>query len=151
MTSQLLNDNRITEFGFLIEATRRLTRIIEISLRDKHDLTLVEFEAMIRLGRSPDRQMSMSDLANQMVLTSGGATRLVDRLTKDGHVERVSCPSDRRVQWARLTDEGVTTVATALETHLTDLDAHFYSAMSDDERKATIPVLERLRESCSTG
>ena len=47
-------------------------------------------------------------------------------------------------------NEGVTTVATALETHLTDLDAHFYSAMSDDERKATIPVLERLRESCST-
>ena len=150
MTSQLLDDNRITEFGFLIEATRRLTRIIEISLRDNHDLTLVEFEAMIRLGRSPNRQMSMSDLANQMVLTSGGATRLVDRLTKDGHVERVSCPSDRRVQWARLTEEGVTTVATALETHLADLDTHFYSAMSEDERKATIPVLERLRESCST-
>ncbi|MDJ0952240.1 MAG: MarR family transcriptional regulator [Acidimicrobiia bacterium] len=147
--SKLLADNRITEFGLLIEATRRLTRVIETSLRDNHDLGLVEFEAMVRLGRSPERQMSMSDLAGQMVLTSGGVTRLVDRLAAAGLVERVSCPSDRRVHWAKLTDDGVTKVSVALETHLADLDDHFFSEMSESERAVTVPVLERLRTACS--
>ena len=94
--TKTLADDRIAEFGLLIEATRRLTRLIEQSLREHHDLGMAEFEAMVRLGRSPDRQMSMSDLAGQMVLTSGGVTRLVDRLAGRRFVERVSCPSDRR-------------------------------------------------------
>ena len=75
-----LLDDRITAFGLLIEANRRLTRTVETSLRVNHKLPLVDFEALIRLGRSVDRQMSMSELAEQMVLTSGGVTRLVDRL-----------------------------------------------------------------------
>lgn len=144
-TDSLLDDNRITEFGLLIEATRRLTRIVETSLRENHDLTLVEFEALVRIGRSPGRQMSMSDLAGQMVLTSGGITRLVDRLANNGYVSRVACPSDRRVHWAQLTDKGVTAVSQALETHLGDLDDHFFSAMSADERAVAMPVLDRLR------
>lgn len=131
----------------LVEATRRLTRIVELSLRDNSGLTMVEFEAMIRLGRSPDRQMSMSELGDQMVLTSGGVTRLVDRLSKNGVVERVSCPSDRRVQWAQLTELGVRTVSEALETHLADLDAHFFNLMTTSERRITADVLNRLRSS----
>lgn len=150
-TTDGLADVRITEFGLLVEATRRLMRIIETSLRDNHGLTAVEFEALIRMGRSPERQMSMSDLANQMVLTSGGITRLIDRLAADGYVDRVSCPSDRRVQWAHLTDLGVETVSQALETHLADLDDHFFSVMSSEERATTISVLDRLRTTCSDG
>ena len=73
----------------------------------------------------------------------------IDRLAKDGYVERVSCPSDRRVQWAQLTDDGVATVDSALETHLADLDGHFFTSMSDAERATLVPVLDRLRASCS--
>ena len=146
-TNPLLDDNRITEFGLLVEATRRLSRVLEASLRNNHDMTMIEFEAMIRLGRSPDRQMSMSDLATQMVLTSGGVTRLVDRLAKSGYVTRVSCPSDRRVHWAQLTDDGIAKAMEALATHLADLDNHFLFAMSDEQRAVVMPVLDRLRTS----
>jgi len=148
-TDRLLDDNRITEFGLLIEATRRLTRIVETSLRENHDLTLVEFEALIRIGRSPGRQMSMSDLADQMVLTSGGVTRLVDRLANNDYVSRVACPSDRRVHWAQLTDEGVAALSQALETHLEELDRHFFAALSAEERDVLVAVLDRLRTGCS--
>lgn len=143
-----LSDTRITEFGLLVEAARRLIRIAEKSLRESHDLTWVEFEAMVRMGRSPERQISMSDLANQMVLTSGGITRLVDRLAANGYVERVACPSDRRVQWAHLTAAGVDAVACALQTHLADLEDHFFAAMTPEERATVIPVLDRLRTAC---
>ena len=148
-TQDVLADERITKFGLMVEANRKLMRTFERSLRKQHGLSMVDFEAMLRLGRSPDRQMSMSELAEQMVLTSGGITRLVDRLAGDDLVERVLCPSDRRVHWARLTDQGVATVSVALTTHLQDLDAHYFGTMSDSEQATMTAILDRLRTSCS--
>lgn len=148
-TQDVLADERITKFGLMVEANRKLMRTFERSLRAGHGLAMVDFEAMLRLGRSPDRQMSMSELAEQMVLTSGGITRLVDRLANDDLVERVLCPSDRRVHWARLTNQGVTTVSEALTTHLQDLDSHYFGTMSDSEEATMTTVLERLRAASS--
>jgi DNA-binding MarR family transcriptional regulator len=144
----VLADDRITRFGLMLEANRRLMRTVEQSLRDQHGLAMVDFEAMVRLGRSPDRQMSMTELAEQMVLTSGGVTRLIDRLAKQQLVERILCPSDRRVHWARLTEQGVETVSAALVTHLQDLDEHFFGAMSREEEVTLTSVLDRLRTGC---
>ncbi len=146
----LLADDRIAEFGVFIEANRRLVRLVETSMRETHGLPLVDFEAMMRLSRSPDRQLSMSELAGQMVLTPGGVTRLVDRLIDQGLVERASCPSDRRVQWAHLTDEGLRTVSEALVTHLDDLHEHYFSVMSPDERSIVAAVFDRLRANCGS-
>lgn len=148
-TTTALDDERITQFGLFMEAGRRLSRLMEASLRAKHDMTGIQFEAMLRVGRSPDHRMSMSQLADQMVLTSGGVTRLIDRLAAAGHVVRVSCPEDRRVQWAQLTDAGREKLVAVLETHLDDLDRHFLSAMSSDELTTLIPVLDRLRTHCT--
>jgi len=144
-----LDDARITQFGLFVEAGRRLNRLIETSVREQHGMTSIEFEAMLRMGRSPERRMSMSQLAGQMVLTSGGVTRLIDRLVASGYVVRVSCPEDRRVQWAELTEAGFEKITTVLETHFIDLDEHFFSAMSPEELDTLIPVLERLRANCS--
>ncbi len=145
MEPSVLDDERITAFGMLVEATRRLERSFERTLRTEHDLSLVAFEALLRLGRSPDHQMSMSQLADQMVLTSGGITRLVDRLASAGWVERLPCASDRRVLWARLTDAGVAAVAAATATHLRDLDCLFASEMSPAEMRVLTEVCDRLR------
>ena len=113
-----LNDQLIASYGMLVEANRRLQRTFERSLRDRHNLSLVAFEALLRLGRSEDHQMSMSQLADQMVLTSGGVTRLIDRLERAGYVHRKPCVSDRRVQWAQLTDAGVAAIESAAATHV---------------------------------
>ena len=143
----LLADERITAFGMLVEADRRMQRVFEQSLREHHGMTIVVFEALLRLGRS-DGHLSMSELADQMVLSSGGVTRLIDRLTRDGLVERVQCPEDRRVQWARLTDDGRKALESALATHLDDLDRHFAQLISDDELPTLLRVLDRLRSEC---
>jgi DNA-binding MarR family transcriptional regulator len=148
-TSRSLDDPRITDFGLFVEAGRRLSRIFEGSLHQHHGMTSVEFEAMLRIGRSPDHRMSMSHLSDQMVLTSGGVTRLIDRLSAAGFVTRVACPSDRRVHWAQLTVEGVAKIDEILETHLEELDRHFFAAMSAEERDVVIPVLDRLRTACT--
>jgi MarR family 2-MHQ and catechol resistance regulon transcriptional repressor len=147
-TPAALSDERIGQFGLFVEAGRRLARIMEASLLQAHGMTSIEFEALLRVARSPEQRMSMGQLAEQMVLTSGGVTRLIDRLETAGLIARVSCPSDRRVQWAQLTDAGTAKIACAVETHLADLDRHFFAAMSPEERETLLPVLDRLRTAC---
>ena len=138
-------DDRITSFGLFVEANRRVMRTIEASLQDEHGLALVEFEALIRLARAEEGHMSMSQLAQQMVLTSGGATRLVDRLVGDGLVEREACPSDRRVLWAKLSSAGRSKLEAALTTHLQDLDTNYFAPMSAKDRSTLDSVFDRLR------
>ncbi len=148
-TAALVGDDRITEYGLMLEANRRLERLFERSLRDHHDLSKVEFEALLRLGRSEGAQMSMTDLAQQMVLSSGGITRLVDRLGESDLVERRQCPEDRRILWAHLTEAGERRLADALGTHLVDLEAHFSALISSDEQAVMNRVLERIRSGCT--
>ncbi len=147
MTSppDLLADERITSYGRLVEAHRRLNRIFDRALRERSGLSVVWFEALLRLGRSPDHQMAITELGEQMVLTSGGATRLVDRLEENGYIERISCPTDRRVHWARLTTEGLAVLTDALESHLDDLEEHFSSQLAKTERRTLDKALDRLR------
>lgn len=140
-----IDDSRITAYGLLVEASRRLQRTFDRTLRDAHGMSSVTFEALLRLGRSPDRQISMSELGAQMVLTSGGVTRLIDRLEAEGYVERMPCPSDRRVHWAQLTDAGLAELEKAVATHLDDLQSHFVSEMTSDELEVVTKVLDRLR------
>jgi MarR family transcriptional regulator, 2-MHQ and catechol-resistance regulon repressor len=146
--ASLVADDRITSFGLFVEAHRRLQRTFDKSLRDRHGMSGVTFEALLRLARSDGHRMSMSELAEQMVLTSGGVTRLVDRLAEAGYVARLQCPSDRRVQWAQLTSEGGDVLASALRTHLEDLDAHFASEITADELPVVNRVMDRLRTEC---
>lgn len=143
--SQIFMDERITSFGRFVEANRRVMRSVEASLQARHGMTIVEFEALIRLARSDDGHMSMSELAEQMVLTSGGATRLVDRLVTDGLVERVGCPDDRRVLWAKISDRGRDHLLEAMETHLEDLDSHYFASMTPQDRSTLDEVFDRLR------
>ncbi len=147
MTSppDLLADERITSYGRLVEAHRRLNRIFDRALRERSGLSVVWFEALLRLGRSPDHQMAITELGEQMVLTSGGATRLVDRLEENGYIERISCPTDRRVHWARLTTRGLAVLTDALESHLDDLEEHFSSQLAKTEQRTLDKALDRLR------
>lgn len=144
----LISDDRITTYGLLLEANRRLARTFEHTLRSEHDMTNVTFEALLRLGRSDDQRMSMTELADQMVLSSGGITRLVDRLASLGLVERLQCPEDRRIQWAHLTGEGRRRLEAALESHLRDLEEHFAALIEADELPVLERVLDRIRSSC---
>ncbi|NND01681.1 MAG: MarR family transcriptional regulator [Acidimicrobiia bacterium] len=144
-TDDVLLDERITSFGLFVEANRRVMRTVEASLRKNHELTLVEFEALVRLARSDDHHMSMSAIAEQMVLTSGGATRLVDRLVGNGLVERVGCPSDRRVLWAKITPTGLDRLRAAMQTHLGDLEKHYFAGMSTKDRSTIDAIFNRLR------
>lgn len=137
-------DPRIHTFGVVLEAMARLGRGFDRSMREATGLSTTLFEGLLRLERSGG-EISMGDLTTQVALTSGGVTRLVDRLVALGYATRRQCSDDRRVQFVAITPAGREILGRSIQVHLEDLDRHFTGLMSEDERQTLVSVFERFR------
>jgi DNA-binding MarR family transcriptional regulator len=141
----LLDDERLTLMGLLVEAHARLTRALGAELEAACGIPLTWYDVMIRLGRSPEGHLTMTQLAGEVSLTSGGITRLVDRIVDAGYVERGSCPTDRRTVYVSLTPEGRRVLEAATTEHLEGLERHLISKLDPAERAALEAALRKLR------
>jgi MarR family 2-MHQ and catechol resistance regulon transcriptional repressor len=146
-----LDDDRLTLAGLLMESSVGLRVRLGRRLEDECSLSLQWFDLLIRLARSPDQRLRMTDLAAQTVLTPSGLTRAVDRLEKHGLIERTACPSDRRGAFAVLTEEGLRRVRAAVPVHLLHLEEDFTSVLSDTERSQLSALLHKIRDHVNPG
>lgn len=135
----------ITLMGLLVEAHARLVRVLGAEMEEACMLPLSWYDAMVRLRRSPGGFTTMSRLGGEVSLTSGGITRLVDRLVEAGYVERVNCPNDRRVVYVRLTPAGMAKVDEATAAHRQGLDRHLLAPLEAADRAALEQALRKLR------
>jgi len=115
-----INHPLITLTGLLIEAESALLARIGATLRSA-GIATDAFEVLLRLSRSPHGRLRMSELSRQLTITTGGASRMIERLERDGLVRRVPSTSDRRVVYAEVTDIGRTEMARVIGPHLDDL------------------------------
>ncbi len=145
MPGSSMFDKRIDTFGRLLEVRARLDRELGQSLEESHDLSHTWFEVLLRIGRANEERLKMCDLANEIALTTGGVTRLVDRMVDAGYILRVPSPSDRRVQFIELTDTGRTLLEDACATHLGDLEDQMFSRLTIREAEQLDALLEKLR------
>ena len=132
-----LDDPRITLAGLLFEVHDGLTS----RLGTKGTPTN---EVLIRLARSPDQSLRMSDLAAQVTMSASGLSRAIDRLVASGAIERVACDYDRRVVHARLTAQGLAELEEMLPDHLRVLEDSF-SVLTGAEREQFEAILRKLR------
>ena len=109
-----------------------------------HGLTINQYEALLHLARAEDRRMRRVDLAERLVLTASGVTRMLDGLERAGYVDRDACASDRRVTYAVLTEAGLDKLRTASESHVADIRAYFESRFSARELEQLVALLDRL-------
>ncbi len=137
-------DRRMTLFGLLVETS---TALVDETRRpiDDSGLTPSEFEALIRLHRTPGGRLRMADLATQTRLSASGLTRLVDRLESDGLVERQSCPSDRRGSYAAISPEGRRRIEAVLPAHLALIDRHLTDVLTCEESAQLEAILRKVR------
>ena len=110
-----------------------LTRELDEELRRSHGLPLSSYDVLVNLEGAPNRQMRMSELADAVLLSRSGLTRLVERLERDGLLERRDCPDDARGSLAVLTDAGVARLEEARVTHLTGVRRRFLDHFEDAE------------------
>jgi MarR family 2-MHQ and catechol resistance regulon transcriptional repressor len=141
----LRDDPRITAVGLLAEAFLGLSQKLEQQIAE-HDLKPLEFEVILRLGRSPDASLRMTDLAAQAHITTSGVTRVVDRLEQDGLVRRRACETDRRGSFAQLTEAGQERLEAILPGHLRLIEHWFISRLTDDQLNAMLAGLRTVRD-----
>src|SRR4029078_13598808 len=94
-------------FARLMRAQTILRRELETEVLTPRGLTFNDFEALLHLGRADDHRLRRIDLAELLMLSPSGVTRLLDGLVESGMIENVHCASDARVTWAKLTDDGL--------------------------------------------
>jgi DNA-binding MarR family transcriptional regulator len=152
VTEKLLDDPRITAVGLLFEVHAGLSARFAAQL-DEHGLSAVEFEVLMRLTRSPENQLRMTDLAAQTSLSTSGVTRLVDRMERDGLVRRRACPSDRRSLYAVVTATGLDRLNEALPGHLAIIEQWFTGQLDPAALHCLLETLRRVRDAvhpCAT-
>ena len=140
-------DPRLAAWSTFLRAHARVVRELERELQAEEDLALTDYDVLVQLAGADDRRLRMSELADRLLLSRSGATRLVDRLVADGLVERVTCEADRRGQWAALTDAGLARLRRAAPTHLRGVAIHFLDRLSADD----LAALERMLDAVGAG
>lgn len=132
-------DDLIALFGRMSQVQGGLARRLGADLEARCGVPLVWFEVLARLGQQEDEQLTMGVLAEQVSLTTGGVTRLADRMEAAGYVERIASPTDRRVIHVALTDKGKAKLSEASDVHGANVRGAF-EGFSDRE----LAVLNRL-------
>lgn len=102
----------------LARAVLVIPRVLDADLLQKEGLNVTEYNVIMNLSEAPERSLRMSELANYVSITVSGLTRVVERLERQGLVERVRAASDGRGQVAVLTKEGLARLKRAWPVHL---------------------------------
>ena len=121
-----------------------LRRELEAGVLQPRGLTINDFEALLHLFNAEDRRLRRVDLAERLMLSPSGVTRLLDGLQAAGLVANVHCESDARVTWAKLTDDGLQTLECVGAEHSKALNALFADVVDADELAQLSELLRRL-------
>ncbi|MFC1413682.1 MarR family winged helix-turn-helix transcriptional regulator [Streptacidiphilus sp. N1-12] len=136
-------DGRIQAFGVVLTAASRLERLLGAVMERESGISHPMFEVLLRLAAKPEGA-PMGDLSRRLVLTSGGATRLIDRMIEAGLVRRARSAEDKRVQVVTLTEAGAAKLVEAARRHAEELDRHVYAVLPPERATAMFESLDEL-------
>ena len=145
----VLDTPNLDDWRTFLQAHALLSRRLDDELRAEHGMSLAEYDALVQLAHAPGHRLRMNQLADRVLLSRSGVTRLVDRLVADGLVTRTMCTTDARGAEAVITIAGVQRLRSATGTHLRGVARYFVGPLSSDELAAlgrTLgTVVDRLR------
>jgi DNA-binding MarR family transcriptional regulator len=130
-----LTDDQLAAWSGFLMGHAQIVRALDAELEREHGLPLSSYDVLIQLSLVPDRRLRMFELADAIVLSRSGLTRLVDRLERAGLVERERGEADPRQMYARLTDRGLDVLAEATPTHIAGIRERFLERLSDEQTK----------------
>jgi DNA-binding MarR family transcriptional regulator len=128
-----LNTVEQTAWRAFLRAHATIVRALEADLLAEHDLPLASYDVLVQLSEAPDSRLRMTELADRVLLSRSGLTRLADRLEREGLIIRQPCPNDARGTLAVLTDAGLARLREAWPTHLRGVEQHVTGRLTQDE------------------
>jgi DNA-binding MarR family transcriptional regulator len=139
-----LGEDELRAWQALLHAHHEVTGKLDGELRERHGLSLSDYDVLLRLARAPGRSLRMTELAERVLLSPSGLTRLVDRLVREGLVQRDRLEGDARVILARLTDRGRHVLIRAARTHLRGIRQHYTGRLSPAQLRNVAAALEAI-------
>ena len=130
----------------VIRTVGSLLKTFERELHDAVGLPLPWYDVLIQLSAAPDGRLRMQALADSVVLSRSGLTRLIDRMEKAGLVEREHSTEDRRGYYAVLTEEGRRVFLGAKPVHERGIYEHFTRHLDDDDARALVAAFNKVRQ-----
>ena len=143
-TGTRLDPEELAAWRGMLRVHSDMTRVLDAELTHRHGLPLSSYEVLLFLADSPDGRMRMSELADSVLLSRSGLTRLVDRLERDGLLEREQCEEDARGYFAAITDRGRALFTEARRTHLAGVRERFLSRFSRDDLRTLGGLWEKV-------
>jgi DNA-binding MarR family transcriptional regulator len=139
----LADDEGAAWEGFL-RAHATIMRALSGELEQADGMSLSSYDVLLQLARAPQRRLRMTELAEAVVLSPSGVTRLVERLEREGLVARTKSADDARGAYAALTDLGRARLRKAARIHLTGIRQHFLSRITPQELQILGDIWQRL-------
>ena len=143
-TISRLDTRELRAWRGLLHVYAQLSKALDAQLVAEHGLPLTSYEVLMYLSDADGGRMRMNELADTVLLSRSGLTRLVDRLEREGYLERCSCAHDARGAFAVLTPAGREKVESARVTHLAGVREHFLSKFSSDELEVLGDAWQRV-------
>jgi DNA-binding MarR family transcriptional regulator len=139
-----LDKEELAAWRGMLRVHAALTRALDAELMERHGLPLNSYEVLLFLAQAPGGRMRMSELADSVLLSRSGLTRLVDRLERDGLLERERCEEDARGYFAAITDRGRVLFDEARRTHLAGVRERFVDRLSRDDLRTLGELWEKV-------
>lgn len=139
-----LTDTELRAWQALLHAHDDVINRLDAELREEHGVSLSSYDVLLRLARAPENCLRMTELAERVMLSPSGLTRVVDRLVDKGLVRRERFDGDARVMLARLTDQGRRVLRGAAKTHLRGIRQHFTGHLSQAQLRGVASALETI-------
>jgi DNA-binding MarR family transcriptional regulator len=143
-TDAALTDRELRAWRGMLRAHAALTKALDARLEAAHGLPLTSYEVLMYLADAEDQRMRMCDLATSVIISRSGLTRLVDRLEREGLIERVSCSTDARGAFAKLTAAGREQLGAARSTHIAGVRALYLDHFTPEEQESLARAWERI-------
>jgi DNA-binding MarR family transcriptional regulator len=129
--------------GFL-RAHATLVRELDEELTERHGLPLSSYDVLVQLSEAPGGRLRMSHLADAVLLSRSGLSRLVTRLERQGLIERVECDDDARGAFAALTELGRARYLEARSTHRAGVRERFLDRLGERDQRQLARAWSRL-------
>jgi len=146
MPPGVLSDQQLAAWRLFLRAHARVIRRLEADLMAQHQLPLGSYDVLVQLVEAPDHRLRMSELAERVLLSRSGLTRLVDRMEREGLVRREPCEDDARGLYTVLTDAGYDRLRGASGTHLRGVLEHGTGRLDDAEARDLADLLARIAD-----
>jgi DNA-binding MarR family transcriptional regulator len=144
-----LTDPELAAWRGMLVVHARVAQQLDAQMRAAHGMSVSAYEVLLFLVEAPGYRLRMSDIADRVLLSRSGCTRLVDRLARLGYVTRSAADGDGRGLYAELTEPGVEMANAARVTHRAGIRRYFLDALSQRDQAALGAIWRRLDEAAA--